>query len=142
MKEAQGLYDPRNEHDACGVGFLANINGEPSHMIVERGIEILKNLLHRGATGADPNTGDGAGLLIQVPDRFLRKECDALEITLPELGAYGVGMFFMPPDKVRASRCSEIIEAVSATEGFDFQGWRDVPVNGTVLGSVARRDQP
>jgi len=91
-----GLYDPRYEHDACGVGFLANIHGQKSHAIVEQGIEILKNLLHRGALGADQNTGDGAGILFQIPDKFFRAEAERLGLVLPSKGPYGVGMFFMP----------------------------------------------
>src|SRR5580698_5798472 len=93
----QGLYDPRNEHDACGMGFVVNLNGEKSHEIIEQGIQILVNLTHRGACGCDPETGDGAGLLIQIPHEFLKRECAALEtgpFELPEPGKYGVGMMF------------------------------------------------
>ena len=138
MKNKQGLYDPQYEHDACGIGFLANINGEASHTIVERGIEILKKLLHRGATGADANTGDGAGLLIQIPDHFLRKQCQTQGINLPKAGEYGVGMIFLPQDQKQAAHCSAIIEKTTTTEGLDFLGWRDVPVDSSVLGEVAR----
>ncbi len=142
MRKAQGLYDPQYEHDACGVGFLANINGEPSHQIVEHGIEILKNLLHRGATGADANTGDGAGLLIQVPDLFLRKKCADLKISLPDRGTYGLGMVFLPRDEKLAATCASTMERTAKAEGFTFLGWRDVPVDGMVLGEVARSEQP
>ena len=89
LPAARGLYDPRYEHDSCGVGFLANIHGRKTHAIIEKGIEVLENLLHRGATGADVNTGDGAGILFQVPDKFLRRECEGLGISLPAPGATG-----------------------------------------------------
>ena len=92
----QGLYDPRNEKDACGIGFIVNINGEPSHEIITKGIQILINLTHRGACGCDPETGDGAGILIQIPDKFFRRECANLGFTLPPPGEYGVGMVFLP----------------------------------------------
>src|SRR5512146_846631 len=92
----QGLYDPQYEHDACGMGFIVNLNGEKSHEIIQKGIEILINLTHRGACGCDPETGDGAGLTIQIPHAFFRKECAALGIHLPEEGDYGVGMVFLP----------------------------------------------
>ncbi|NLG34033.1 MAG: hypothetical protein GX548_01625, partial [Lentisphaerae bacterium] len=95
--KAQGLYDPRAERDSCGVGFVLNLDGRAEHRIVEKGIEVLENLLHRGATGADPDTGDGAGLLIQIPDGFFREETERLGFTLPEAGRYGVGSFFLPP---------------------------------------------
>ena len=95
--KATGLYDPRNEHDACGVGFVLNLNGRAEHRIVEKGVEVLMNLLHRGATGADPDTGDGAGLLIQIPDGFFREEAQRLGFALPEPGQYGVGFLFLPP---------------------------------------------
>ena len=95
--KAIGLYDPRAEHDACGVGFVLNLNGRAEHRIVEKGIEVLENLLHRGATGADPDTGDGAGLLIQIPDAFFRAEAARLGFALPAPGTYGVGALFLPP---------------------------------------------
>ena len=97
----QGLYDPRNEHDSCGVGFIVNIKGRKSHAIIEDGLRILANLTHRGAVGADPKAGDGAGILIQIPDGFFRAECTALGFELPAVGDYGVGMFFLPPDHER-----------------------------------------
>ena len=94
--EKQGLYDPRNEHDACGVRFVAHIKGEQSHAIVRQGLQVLENLTHRGAVGADPLAGDGAGILIQIPDRFLRETCAALQLELPAPGTYAVGMLFLP----------------------------------------------
>ena len=142
MTKAQGLYDPRYEHDACGVGFVANVRGEASHAIVSRAVEVLKNLLHRGATGADPNTGDGAGLLIQVPDGFLRAECEGLGIRLPAAGAYGVGMLFLPTSPGARARCREAFEEVAAGEGLTFLGWRTVPTDPSGLGDLARRNAP
>ena len=136
----QGLYDPAHEHDACGVGFLVNASGAKSHAIVERGVEVLKNLLHRGATGADLNTGDGAGLLFQVPDRFFRKVCAT--VVLPAEGAYGVGMCFLPGDSAAGSRCRELVAERAGAEGFALLGWREVPTDGSVLGEKARAEQP
>src|SRR5215510_3475906 len=101
---AQGLYDPRHEHDACGVGFVVNIKGQASHEIVRRALQVLINLLHRGACGCEPNTGDGAGILLQTPDRFLRKAAGALGIALPPKGDYGVGLVFLPRDQVERAR--------------------------------------
>ncbi|MBN1671802.1 MAG: glutamate synthase large subunit [Kiritimatiellae bacterium] len=139
---ARGLYAPDCEHDNCGVGFLVNINGEPTHAIIERGIEVLKNLLHRGATGADMNTGDGAGLLFQMPDRFFREECERLKLALPEPGGYGVGMLFLPQGTEARARCRELLAHTTREEGLSVIGWRDVPVDGRVLGEQARREQP
>ena len=96
LPPAQGLYDPANEHDACGVGFVANVKGRKSHAIVRQGLQILENLTHRGAVGADPLAGDGAGILMQIPDAFLREECATLGMTLPAAGDYGVGAIFLP----------------------------------------------
>src|SRR6185295_6387380 len=96
LPEREGLYDRAHEHDACGVGFVANVKGVVSHSIIEQGLQILQNLTHRGACGCDPLTGDGAGMLTQIPHAFLRQACDTLDIALPEPGAYGVGMVFLP----------------------------------------------
>src|SRR5262249_54010608 len=98
LPPAQGLYDPRNEHDGCGIGFVADIEGRKSHEIVLKGVQILINLTHRGACGCDPNTGDGAGILIQIPHAFFDRECAKLGFTLPPVGEYGVGMVFLPVD--------------------------------------------
>ena len=105
----QGLYNPKNEHDSCGVGFVANIHGDKSHKIVKQGLEILTNLTHRGATGYDPKLGDGAGILIQLPDDFFRKEAENLKFSLPEPGHYGIGMLFLPQSKVLREKCETII---------------------------------
>ena len=110
----QGLYNPENEHDACGVGFIAHIKGTKSHSIVRQGLQILENLTHRGAVGADPLAGDGAGILIQIPDTFLREETANLGITLPEAGRYAVGMLFLPQDGNTRSHCEALIEKPSA----------------------------
>ena len=138
----QGLYSPQYEHDACGVGFLANVDGTPTHAIIERGMEVLKNLLHRGATGADTNTGDGAGLLFQLPDKFFRRIAPELMFELPPAGQYGVGMFFLPRDEKLRVACCRLIEAVSEAEGLTFLAWRDVPIDSSVLGEQARQTEP
>ena len=135
---AQGLYDPLREHDACGVGFVANVRGERSHEVVERGIEVLVNLEHRGACGCDPDTGDGAGLLVQIPDAFLRREMRAHSIELPEPGQYAVGMVFLARDEEAARRQVEILERIVADEGQAVLGWRDVPHDPQAIGWVAR----
>jgi len=138
----QGLYDPRNEHDACGVGFIAHIKGHKSHDIVCKGLEILKNLTHRGAVGADPLAGDGAGILIQIPDAFLRDECAALGITLPDYGYYGVGMLFLPRTPEHRATCEAIVEDFIRTEGQTVLGWRDVPVDNSTLGESVKTIEP
>jgi glutamate synthase (NADPH/NADH) large chain len=142
MTSSQGLYDPIHEHDACGVGFVANIDGRQSHEIVARGIEILNNLLHRGATGGDNKTGDGAGLLIQIPDAFMRRVASESGMTLPEAGRYGVGMLFLPQDPAARQHCQELVETVAAEEGLNFLGWREVPVDNRSLGKIAQDAQP
>ncbi|MEK7850409.1 MAG: hypothetical protein AAB275_00870, partial [Deltaproteobacteria bacterium] len=113
MPPRQGLYDPQYEKDNCGVGFVANIKGVKSHDIVMKGLEILVNITHRGATGADPNTGDGAGILIQIPHDFLSNRCSKLGISLPRPGEYGVGMVFLPRDEAQRKRCESLLEKMS-----------------------------
>ncbi|MDG5813781.1 glutamate synthase large subunit [Chitinispirillales bacterium ANBcel5] len=140
--EKQGLYNPANEHDACGVGFLVNIEGQKTHSIIEKGIEVLKNLMHRGATGADSNTGDGAGLLFQLPERFFRNECDKLGIVLPQNTGFGVGMCFLPKNKALKEKCIKIGEMTAESQGLKVTGWREVPVNPKVLGQQARNESP
>ena len=140
--QKQGLYDPANEHDSCGVGFVANIDGHPSHVIVERAIEVLQKLLHRGAIGGDLKTGDGAGLLLQIPDIFFRKESEKLKIGLPRQGSYGIGMIFMPQQKEWQDKCRAIVENVARDEGLEVLGWRDVPVREGTIGDIARDAQP
>ena len=127
--QKQGLYDPVNEHDACGVGFVAHIKGRKSHEIILNGLEILKNLDHRGAVGADPLQGDGAGILIQIPDRLYREDMARQGVTLPAPGEYGVGMVFMPKERASRLACEEEIERGVRAEGQIVLGWRDVPVD-------------
>jgi len=127
--QQHGLYDPTNEHDACGVGFVAHIKGQKSHAIVQQGLKILENLDHRGAVGADKLMGDGAGLLIQLPDALYREEMAAQGVTLPPAGEYGVGMIFMPKEHASRLACEQEMERAVAAEGQVLLGWRDVPVN-------------
>ena len=139
MPPKQGLYDPRHEHDACGVGFVAHIKGRKSHDIVEKGLTILNNLTHRGATGADPLHGDGAGILIQIPDGFFREEMARQGVKLPKAGAYGVGMVFLPRNPAaRATPACARSSAPSPTRASTCSGWRDVPVDDSSLGPTAR----
>ena len=138
----QGLYDPRQERDACGVGFVAHIKGNQSHSIVSQGLQILENLTHRGAVGADPLAGDGAGILIQIPDKFFRDEMGWGDIKLPAAGEYGVGMFFLPRDAASRAACEKIIAKKIAAEGQTLIGWRDVPVNSNGLGESVKAVEP
>ena len=140
VPERQGLYDPANEHDACGVGFVAHIKGQKSHTIIEQGLLILKNLDHRGAVGADPLMGDGAGILIQIPDQFLRDEMAKQGVTLPRAGDYGVGMVFLPKESASRLACQEEIERAVRAEGQVVLGWRDVPVDRSMPMSPAVRN--
>src|SRR5579884_1891142 len=142
LPQAQGLYDPRNERDACGIGFIASIKGEKSHDIIVKGIQVLINLTHRGACGCDAETGDGAGLLIQIPHTFFSRECAALGFRLPAPGEYGVGMVFFPVDKQDRLQCEGVLERVAREEGLSVLGWRDTPVDGDAIGRVARVSQP
>jgi len=142
LPEQQGLYDPRHEHDACGVGFVAHIKGHQSHGIVSQGLQILENLTHRGAVGADPLAGDGAGILLQLPDAFLRAQCAAQNIVLPAAGSYGVGMLFMPRDAAGRAACEQILADKIAAEGQQLLGWRDVPVNSAILGESVKLVEP
>ncbi len=138
---AQGMYDPRNEHDACGLGFVAHIKGRKSHAIITQGLAILENLTHRGATGADPLQGDGAGILIQMPDTFFRRAC-RLGITLPAPGQYGVGMVFLPQEPASRMACEQEIERAIADEGQVLLGWRDVPVDNSGLSERTKEVEP
>ena len=114
---SQGLYDPQHEHDSCGVGFVVNIKGKKSHAVVRQGIEVVINLLHRGACGCEVNTGDGAGMLLQLPHRFFQKEADRLGFALPEPGAYGVGMVFLPRDADERAQIQDLFAHIVAEEG-------------------------
>ena len=137
--KAQGLYNPQNEHDACGVGFVLNMNGKREHGIVAKGVEVLCNLLHRGATGADVNTGDGAGLLVQIPDNFFKK---SLKMKLPELGHYAVGMLFLPQNEKKRNDVMALIEKIAKEEDFEILSSRDVPVKASAVGDSARAEMP
>ncbi|HKO92696.1 MAG TPA: glutamate synthase large subunit [Polyangiaceae bacterium] len=142
LPPASGLYDPRFEHDACGVGFVAALNGRPSHAIVRHGIQLLLNLVHRGASGCDPLTGDGAGLLLQMPHAFFQKECQALDLELPQPGEYGVGFVFLPQHAEQRRRCEQIVEDKILATGQRLIGWRDVPVDASACGPLARQSMP
>ena len=138
----QGLYDPDHEHDACGVGMVADFNGRKSHEIIRNAIRVLINLEHRGACGCDPETGDGAGILIQMPHEFFNRQCSYEGITLPDPGSYGVGMVFLPRDLAQRTNCERIVERTVWDEEQVFLGWRDVPVDHSQVGQVAHEVSP
>ena len=140
--EVQGLYDPRNEHDACGVGFVANIKGRKSHEIIRRGLQILLNLDHRGAVGADPLVGDGAGILIQIPDALLRDWAAKKALTLPPPGEYAVAMCFLPQEPKARGFAVTQFEHFVAVEGQKILGWRDVPIETDGLGQTVLDEMP
>jgi glutamate synthase (ferredoxin) len=139
---AQGLYDPWYEHDSCGVGFVVNIKGVRSHALVRQALEVLGNLQHRGAVGRDPDTGDGAGITLQIPHEFFGEECAADRIRLPEPGQYAVAMLFLPRDRRERDRCERLTEQTVAAHGLQFLGWRNVPTNNSLLGEDARYLEP
>ncbi len=138
----QGLYDPRHEHDACGMGFIVDLNGNRTHEIIRQGIQILINLTHRGACGCDPETGDGAGVTIQIPHDFFARECQECGFSLPEPGTYGVGMMFLPVEPQQRLICEGIVERIAREEGLTVLGWRDTPINSDAIGRTARATQP
>ena len=142
LPRLQGLYDPAYEHDACGVGFIANIKAKKSHAIVEQGLQLLKNLTHRGAVGADPLASDGAGILLQIPDKFFREEMAQKGIKLPPLGQYGVGMVFLPQEPASRLACEYEIERAIKDEGQILLGWRDVPCDNAGLGESVKKIEP
>src|SRR5437764_14191805 len=137
---ATGLYDPANEHDACGIALVAKLWGEASHAVVEKALDALENLEHRGAEGADPNTGDGAGILLQIPDAFLRAAVAGVD--LPPPGRYGVGVCYLPTDTERRVILEQLIEETIAAEGQRAVWWRDVPVDERHVGETARLSAP
>src|ERR1700693_1458727 len=139
---AQGLYHPAQEHDACGIGFVANVRGHKSHEIISKGIQVLLNLTHRGACGCYPETGDGAGILLQIPHQFFVRECGKLGFDLPKPGSYGVGMTFLPVEKHERLQCEGILERIIVEEGLTVLGWRDTPCFASAIGRVARGSQP
>ncbi|MBM4122369.1 MAG: glutamate synthase large subunit [Nitrospira sp.] len=138
----QGLYDPRFEKDGCGIGFVANIKGQKSHDIVRKGLQVLQNLYHRGAQGCDSCTGDGAGILLQIPHEFLKRATADVRVKLPNAGEYGVGMVFLPQDPAARKQCETLFEKVIKEEGMRLLGWRDVPVKSDAIGVQARRTEP
>ena len=138
----QGLYDPQFEHEACGVGFVVNIKGRKSHDLIRQGLKILVNLDHRGAVGADPRVGDGAGCLIQMPDRLLHDWADKAGKRLPKAGRYAVAMCFLPQDSRAREYAEQHVAEVVTREGQTFVGWRDVPTNLTGLGKTVIETMP
>ena len=140
--QRQGLYDPSYEHDGCGIGFVAHVKGERSTEIVRGAIELLENLAHRSAVGADAETGDGAGMLVQIPHAFLWRECRRIGISLPEAGGYGVGMMFLPPNDDHRAEAESLIGRVVADRGWRVLGWRDVPIDERHCGETARATRP
>jgi glutamate synthase (NADPH/NADH) large chain len=138
----QGLYDPAFEHDACGVGFVVDIQGRKSHQILQQAIQVLRNLDHRGAAGSEVNTGDGAGVLIQTPHAFFKEAARKARITLPEPGHYGTGLVFLPRDRVRRRRVEERFERIVKSEGQALLGWRTVPTDNSSLGDTAKASEP
>ncbi|WP_240925091.1 glutamate synthase large subunit [Maribellus sediminis] len=139
LPDAQGLYNPVNEHDNCGIGFVAHIKGKPSHDIVNRGLEVLRNMDHRGATSADNSTGDGAGLLMQIPHEFIT---DVLKLNVGPQGKYGTGLVFLPKDEIEANICTEILSKHVEAEGLTLLGYRDVPVDSSAPGEIAKTTEP
>ncbi|HEY8126295.1 MAG TPA: glutamate synthase central domain-containing protein, partial [Methylocystis sp.] len=142
LPQAQGLYDPAKEHDSCGVGFVANMRNEKSHAIVEMGLQILLNLDHRGAVGADPKLGDGCGILLQIPHEFFKAECAKLGIELPAAGDYAIGQFFLPRDPETRASARGIIEKSVKEEGLVVLGWRDLPIDSSDLGEAVKAVEP
>lgn len=143
IAEEKGMYSASNEHDACGVGFVAHIKGKRTHDIIAGGLKILENLDHRGAVGADPLMGDGAGILIQIPDAFFREEMAKQGVTLPPAGEYGVGMLFLPKETASRIACEQEIERAVKAEGQVLLGWRDVPVNADMpMSPTVRLKEP
>ena len=142
LPKKQGLYDPAMEHDACGMGFVVNINGDKSHDIVDDALTVLENLNHRGASGADENTGDGAGILVQIPHDFFQRECEILGFDLPGKGSYGVGMIFAHKYEDFRKTQMETFEKIVREEGQKILGWREVPINKTAVGETAKAVMP
>src|SRR5262249_24586955 len=139
--ELKSLSDGR-ERAACGVGFVAHIKGIRSRAIVDQGLEVLRRLSHRAACGADPDTGDGAGIQLQLPDRFFRREAERLEIAVPEGRRFAVGQVFLPPDPTQRAACESVLETMTREQGQRVLGWRDVPIDSSHVGPVARAVMP
>jgi glutamate synthase (ferredoxin) len=139
---AKGLYDPRHEHDSCGVGFIVHLKGQKSHQLVQDGITALEHLNHRGACGCEVNTGDGAGVLIQIPHEFFMHECASLSIRLPARGSYGAGLFFASRDDRARAQAMALFAAIVEEEGQHLLGWRPVPTNNASVGNTALAAEP
>jgi glutamate synthase (NADPH/NADH) large chain len=142
LPAAEGMFDPAEGRDSCGVGFVAHIKGVKSHAVVRDALQVLENMEHRGAVGADPLMGDGAGILVQIPDQFFREECAHLGIALPEVGKYAVGVFFLPREERERARAVEIIERTVRQEGLTVLGWREVPVDNSSLPESVKATEP
>ena len=140
--QAEGLYDPAQEHDSCGIGFVVDMRGRKSHAIVQNAITVLKNLMHRGACGCEENTGDGVGILIQKPHKFFQRVCREAGFELPAAEAYGAGLVYLPRDPQQARQCREIFERITAEEGQHVIGWRDVPTDDSIIGPSSRACEP
>ena len=138
----QGLYDPQFEHEACGVGFVADIKGRKSHTIIQQALQVLMNLNHRGACGCEANTGDGAGILIQPPHEFLKLVAREGRVSLPGAGEYGVGMVFLPQDPAQRAECEAVFAGIAAEEGQQVLGWRTIPTSNVTLGATALVSEP
>ena len=137
----QGLYDPQFEHDNCGIGFLAHMKGKKSHQIITDALHVLRNLEHRGGQGDEVNTGDGAGILLQIPHRFFKVATEA-DMQLPNAGDYGVGMLFLPQDKKKRGTCISRVNEIAKEQSLEVLGWRKVPTNYKMLGNAARLSMP
>src|SRR6266536_1561038 len=142
MPRKQGLYDPQYEHDACGMGFVVHVGGRQSHEIVVQALQVLLSLEHRGATGSEKDSGDGAGILLQIPHLFFASECERMKIDLPRAGQYGVGTVFLPADTEGRRECEQLFEKIVRQEGQRVLGWRTVPVDDSTLGATARASAP
>jgi glutamate synthase (NADPH/NADH) large chain len=142
LPKARGLYDPSKEHDSCGVGFVANLHNKKSHEIVEMGLQILLNLDHRGAVGADPKLGDGCGILVQIPHAFFEQECAKLGFTLPAQGQYAIGQFFLSRDEQARAKARAFVESSVRAEDLTVLGWRDLPIDSSDLGDAVRAAEP
>lgn len=142
LPPAQGLYDPRFEHDSCGVGFVCHMKGQASNRIVQQALQMLENMTHRGGCGCEADSGDGAGILVKTPDAFFRRKAKELGITLPPAGQYACGMVFLPQDMVQCAECERIYESVIREYGMVVLGWRDVPTDNRFVGPTPRKTEP
>lgn len=138
----EGLYEPYYEHDACGIGFMCNIDGNRSHEVIKNGLQILVNLTHRGACGCDPETGDGCGIMFHIPHEFFVAEGQLHGFDLPAPGEYGVGMIFLPRDRESRESCIQILNKAILEEDQELIGWRDVPRDSSTIGWLARENEP